>query len=535
MRMGVKNLSMSMRVNVNFLEERLYINRLNYLSRIRDQVTVNPLQPADLTRSKSFIPPAFSTTRPTFDKLRLAVLPLQNMSPDPNDEYFADGMTEELIDRLAQLKSLQVIARTSVMNYKKREKNVSEIAKELSVGSLVEGSVRKAGNRVRVTVQLISAETEAHLWSSHYDKNLDDIFAVQSEIAEKVAGELRTQLLDSEKKTLEKKPTENVEAYTCFLQGRELYRQETETSTRQAISLFEKAIELDPKFTKAYVGIAECHQFLATSGYEPWDVSFSAVKTLLEHAINLDPNSPEAHASLSEMFYNEDNVLAMEAEGRRALELNPSLPEPYVMLSELAALRGDSGEMVKQSEAAYSLDPVRPRFIGSLVAAYFYTGREPEALELGKKTEQFAPAGTYRGFTEYYLAKGNLEKANEFHAKTEKLEPTNPRVMYLGGVIAAMEGDREKALLSIRKLEDAKMGPISFNFIGYVYHALGDLDSFFECMNKALETHALIPSTLMYSPLFAKARADPRYSELIERIRKQMGLMSSPREALKNT
>ena len=458
------------------------------------------------------------------DERRVAVLPFANMSPDPNDEYFADGMTEELIDRLAQLKSLQVIARTSVMNYKKREKNVSEIAKELSVGSLVEGSVRKAGNRVRVTVQLISAETEAHLWSSHYDKNLDDIFAVQSEIAEKVAAELRTQLLDSEKKTLEKKPTENIEAYTCFLQGRELYRQETETSIRQAISLFEKAVDLDSKFTKAYVGIAECHQSLATAGYETWDVSFSTVKTLLQHAVNLDPNSPEAHASLSEMFYNEDNVLAMEAEGRRALELNPSLPEPYVMLSELAALRGDSGEMVRQIETAYSLDPVRPRFIGNLVTAYLYTGREQEALELCKKTEQFAPGGTYRGFTEYYLAKGSLEKAKEFHAKAEKLEPTNPRITWMGGVIAAMEGDRENALLAIRKLEDAKMGPISFNFIGYIYHALGDLDSFFAYMNKALETHALVPSTLMHSPLFAKARADSRYRELMEKIKRSLGL-----------
>ena len=475
---------------------------------------------------KMLMPWSVETSSPVteLDKNRIAILPFTNMSPDPADEYFADGMTEELIDRLAQVKSLKVIARTSVMSYKKKEKKVSEIAKELSVGSLVEGSVRKAGNRVRVTVQLISAGTEEHLWSSHYDKTLDDIFAVQSEIAEKVAAELRTQLLDSEKKTLEKKPTKSIEAYTCFLQGRELYRQETETSTRQAISLFEKAIELDPNFTKAYVGIAESHQLLATAGYEPWDVPFSTVKTLLQHAIDLDPNSPEAHASLSEMHYNEDDVLAMEAEGRRALELNPSLPEPYAMLSELAALRGDSGEMVRQIETAYSLDPVRPRFIGNLVTAYFYTGREQEALELCKKTEQFAPAGTYRGLTEYHLAKGHFEKARESLAKSEKFEPTNPRITWMGGVIAAMEGNRENALLAITKLEDAKLGPISFNFIGYIYHALGDLDSFFAYMNKALETHALIPSTLMYSPLFAKARADPRYMELLAKIRKQLGL-----------
>ena len=126
--------------------------------------------------------------------------------------------------------------------------------------------------------------------------------------------------------------------------------------------------------------------------------------------------------------------------------------------------------------------------------------------------------------TEYYLTKGNIEKAKEFHAKFEKLEPSPPRATSQGGIIAALEGDREKALLAVKKIEDAKMGPIGFNYIGYVYHALGDLDSYFEYMNKALEAHALIPSTMMYSPLFAKARADPRYLELMEKIRRQLGL-----------
>jgi adenylate cyclase len=464
------------------------------------------------------------TKTPVLDPKRVAVLPLANMSPDPADEYFADGLTEELIDRLSQVRELEVIARTSVMSYKKKEKKASEIAKELSVGSLVEGSVRKAGSKIRVTAQLINGATEGHLWSSHYDKNLDDIFAVQSEIAEKVAGELKTQLLDSEKRTLEKKPTENTEAYSNFLRGRELLREETEASLRQALGLFEKAIKLDPSFARAYVGVAECHQSLAGFGYEQFDVSLSTVKSSLECAIHLDPDLPEAHAVFSEMFFNGDDMPGMEAEARRALELNPSLPQPYSMLSELAALNGDPGEMVRQTETAYRLDPIRPRFIFSLGTAYLWTGREEEALEFWKKTEQLAPAYTYRGMTEYYIIKGDLEKAREFHAKAEKLEPTNPRIISMGGIIAAMEGDRERALLAVRKIEDAKVGPLGFNYIGYVYHALGDLDSYFEYMNKALEGHQLIPSIMMYSPLFARARADPRYLELMGKIRKQLGL-----------
>ena len=460
----------------------------------------------------------------SLDEKRIAVLPFANMSPDSADEYFADGMTEELIDRLAQVKSLKVIARTSVMSYKKKEKKASEIARELEVGTLVEGSVRKAGNRVRVTVQLINAGTEEHLWSSHYDKNLDDIFSVQSEIAEKVAGELKTQLLDSEKRTLEKRPTENTEAYSNFLQGRELLREGTEASRKQAIALFEKAIELDPSFARAYVGEADCHQLLADAGEEPRDTSVTTVRRLLERALNLDPNLPEAHAALAVMLFNEDDALGSEAEARRALELQPSLPDPYWMLYELAALKEEPEEMVRQIESAYRLDPIRPDFIYRVGVAYFFTGREQEALEFWRKTEQLAPAFAYRGMTEYHLAKGDVKRAKEFLAKLEKLDPTNPRVTWMGGVIAAMEGDRERALLAIKKIETATAGPVGFNFIGYVHYALGDLDSFFEYMNKALETHAIVASMMMYSPLLAKARADPRYPEVVERLRRQCGL-----------
>jgi len=458
------------------------------------------------------------------EKTRIAVLPFTNMSSNPEEGYFADGVTEELITSLSGVRQLTVIARTSVMGYKGTTKKVREIGRELEVGSVLEGSVRKAGNKVRITAQLIDTLTEGHLWAQNYDRQLDDIFAVQSEIAEKVAGELRTQLLDSEKKTLEKKLTSNIEAYTCFLQGRELYRAETETSLKQAIALFEKAIELDPSFAKAYVGVAVCHQLLADGGFELADISVATVRPLLERALSLDPNLPEAHAALSVMFFNMDDLLAMEAEAKRALELNPSLPDTYWHLFELAAHKGDRGEMVRQIESAYRLDPIRPDFIYRVGLAYFWTGRGQEALEFWKKNEPLAPAFVYRGMTEYYIANGDLQRAKEFNAKLEKLDPTNPRAIWMGGVIAAMEGDREKALLAVKKIEDANMGPVGFNFIGYVYHGLGDLDSFFECMNKALEGHAIIGSILLYSPLWAKARTDPRYRELVERLRMQCGL-----------
>ena len=458
------------------------------------------------------------------DRNRVAVLPFVNMSPDPNDEYFADGMTEELIDRLAQVKSLKVIARTSVMSFKKKEKKASEIARELDVGTLVEGSVRKAGNRVRVTVQLISAGREEHLWSSHYDGTMDDVFAVQSEIAEKVAGELKVQLLESEKRTLEKKPTENTEAYNDFLRGRELSRDGSESSLRQALALFEKAVELDPSFARAHVGVAECHQHLATGGYEPTDIMFPFVKASLERALELDPELAEAHASLAYLHLNEDDIPGTEAEARKALELNPSLPEAHRMLFEVAATKGEREEMQRQAETACRLDPIQPTNIGLVGGVYFWTGREQEALEYWKKTEHLAPVQTYSWMTDYYLSKGDIARARESHAKITQLRPTSPWVTYMGGFIDAMSGEREKALLAIKEIEERKMGPIGYNYVACICFALGDMDGYFDNLNLALAEHMLITTEVMYSPLLAKAREDPRYQVLVENLRKQTRL-----------
>jgi len=462
--------------------------------------------------------------KPELDKNRVAVLPFANMSPDPNDEYFADGMTEELIDRLAQLKGIEVIARTSVMNYKGEKKSVSQIGKELRAGALVEGSVRKAGNKIRVTAQLINAETEGHMWSSHYDRSLDDIFAVQSEIAEKVAGELKVQLLQEEKKTLEKKPTENMEAYGDFLRGRELFRDVSEPSRRQALKLFERAVELDPSYARAHVGVAECHQYLAGVGYEPRDVMLPAVKASLKRALELDRDLAEAHASLALLHFNEDDVPGTEAEARRALELNPSLPEAYWMLNEVAGIKGEPEDMVRNIETAYRLDPISPSYIYTLGLAYFVAGREQEALEHWRKTEHLDPAGTYRNMTDYYLSKGDITKAREFHAKCERLRPTHPWVTYMGGYIDAMAGDREKALQTIKKIEERKMGPVAYNYVAYIYYAMGDMDRYFENMNRALDEHTITATFVMYSPLLARAREDPRYGELVEKIRRMSGL-----------
>lgn len=206
--------------------------------------------------------------RAELDRKRIAVMPFANISPDPDDEYFADGLTEEMIARLSRLSGLDVIARTSIMNYKKREKNAAEIGRELSAGTLLEGSVRKAGNKIRVTVQLINSNSEGHLWAENYDRNLDDIFAVQSDIAEQVAHALEVQLLPRVRSDIEKRPTVSVDAYTLYLKGRHIWFEWTPSAFKKALKYFERAIQLDPRsllLMLVWLIATACWEMAATS------------------------------------------------------------------------------------------------------------------------------------------------------------------------------------------------------------------------------------------------------------------------------
>ena len=456
------------------------------------------------------------------DKRRIAVLPFANLSSNPEEGYFADGMTEELITSLSGVRQLTVIARTSVMKYKGSQKGASEVAKELSVGSLLEGSVRKAGNRVRITAQLIDTATEGHLWAQNYDRQLEDVFAIQSEIAEKVAGELRVRLVEDEKQVIEKKATENTEAYTHYLHGRELVRERTEPSLRQAIGVFEKAIALDSSFAKAYAGIAECFWALVNDGYEPYEQAAPKAELSVKKALKLDPELAEAHATLALVYWQEDHIPASEAEAKRAIELNPSVPDAHFVLSNIAFIREDRDKGIQALEACYRLDPVRPNYVERLGQFYFFLGRESDALQHWEKSIQLAPAGTYRSMAEYYLYKGDMEKAKELHSKATNLEPTHRWVTWMGGFLAAQTGDRERALKAIGHIEEKWLGATNLNDIAFVYYALGDLDSYFTYVNRATDQHVVRYWYVMYCPLFAKATVDPRYGEFLVKIRKMV-------------
>jgi len=346
------------------------------------------------------------------DKSRIAVLPFANISPDPNDEYFADGLTEELIANLSLVPGLKVIARTSVIGYKKTEKSVATIGKELGVGTIVEGSVRRAANRIRVTVQVIDVATEEHLWTAKYDDDLDDIFAVQGDIATKVATALPGGLKWEKAPIHELAKPRETEAYLLYLQGQALMWKTDEDSLRRSLEFFKKALQTDPTFSRAYAGMSRAYIGLGTNDFMSWSDSCNLGRAAAEKAIAIDPGLAEAHGLRAEIAFMADETAdVLDREVRKALELNPNLAQAHTILAALAGSLGIAEAYAAENEAAYRLDPLSPPSIRSLGNAYFFSGRFEEALAHWRKTMEQAPIDAYRGLADYYMLKGDFEQA----------------------------------------------------------------------------------------------------------------------------
>jgi len=271
------------------------------------------------------------------------------MSQDAKDEIFADGMTEELISALSKVADLRVIARTSAMRYKNSKKPIRDISKELNVSAILEGSVRKAGNKIRISIQLADPETEEQLWSEKYDGDLEDIFAVQSEIAQKVADALEVEIKKSEKLSLGKKATGSEEAYALHLEGRYFLNTRTEESLNNAIERFEKALEKDLEYALAYTGIADSYAVLALLEFLPPKEAFPKARTAAEKALEIDNRLAEAHTSLGVVRFQYDwDWEGVEKEFKRAIELNPSYAPAHQFYADFLKSQGRFDEALSE-------------------------------------------------------------------------------------------------------------------------------------------------------------------------------------------
>jgi adenylate cyclase len=464
------------------------------------------------------------------DKSRLAVLPFANISPDPNDEYFADGLTEELIANLSLVSGLKVIARTSVLGYKKTEKKVAAIGKELGVGTVVEGSVRRAANKIRVTVQVIDVATEEHLWTAKYDDDLDDIFAVQSEIATKVATSLPGSLTKTQSPTRELERPKETQAYLWYLQGQALLWRTDEPSLRKSLEHFQKALESDPTFARGYAGLARAYINLGIEGHLTWTGSIEMAQAAAERASRLDPELAEAHQLLGEVaFMADDPADILDQELRRALVLNPNLAQAHSLLGSLAGSFGIVESYILESDEAYRLDPLSPPMIRRQGDAYLNTSRYDAALEHYTKHLEADPIDCNRGLVDYYILKGDFARAEASVRELERLAPKSDQAFVSRGYLAARTGDRETALKMIAKIDETfKKGSSRQASIGFIYYALGDLDRFFEYMFAAARNHTLPAARVRLSPLISDARKDPRFVMLVIQAGRPMQAHKSP-------
>ena len=454
---------------------------------------------------------------------RIAILPFRNMSPDPGDEYFAEGMTEEIISTVSGISGLNVISRTSVMGYKGTTKKVEEIGRELRAGSVLEGSFRKAGNRIRVTTQLIDVAGDRHLWAQNYDRNLDDVFEVQTDVARQVAEALRVRILSQEKERMEKKPTENTTAYTLYLKGRYLYNKRGVENVKKAAELFVQATKEDPGFALGYVGQADC--CLSLRGLDPstMDADLKNADTMVAKALELDPELAEAHATKGNVLMDEYRPRQAEEEFRKAIELNPNYVSARRWYSWALMTMLRWGEALAQSEKAVELDPLTPINIWSVGHVCYHRGDYGRGLELLKRIAALDPdfPGLHFLLLLFYGALNMPDEARrEAEAWVELDKKALPYVRIAAESLLAMTGDDKETLRRLAPEWAAHFQESGFGayHIAVMYFFLGDKDKGFEWLERSYSRRESDIMETTNEQVFNSIRKDPRYLDLVKRL-----------------
>jgi adenylate cyclase len=453
------------------------------------------------------------------DKYRVAVLPLKSMSPDANDEYFADGMTEELITVLSGVSELTVIARSSVMQYKDSPKRVTDVGRELSIGTVIEGSVRKASNKVRITVQMIDATTEGHIWAQNFDRQLDDIFAVQSEIAEKVADALKVKLLDSTKRRLERRPTENTEAYMLYLKGRLYWNERTKASIEKGIAYLQKALQADPNLALAYSDLADAHIVLAGTGLVPPSEVDVRVREYATRALEIDPSLSQPHAALAGVHERNFRWAEAEDEYKLAIKLNPNNATARHWYALDLSFRHNENAM-QEWRKAKELDPLSP-IIGAAFGYFLvWSGHKEEGLEMLRSVTEMNDdfVGVHRTLAwAYIVAEMNAEAAVE----AKKLEELSTESTYLGAAACAYAsaGRREKAVAIMnRLLKEMDTHYIDPSNIAMINAALHDESKALEWLERAVDEKSGGALYTRVVPMFDFLRDNPRFKEISRKM-----------------
>jgi len=459
--------------------------------------------------------------------LRLAILPLANISPDTNDAYFADGLTEEMISALAKVSGLSVISRTSVLQYRDHPKSVSEIGRELGCGTLIEGSVRKVGDRVRVAVQLIDAGQDKHVWSESYDRGLEDIFGIQSEIAQRVTAALKVELLASEKNDIAQRPTDNVDAYQLYLRGLNQYAWITPESLAQAVALFQEAVAIDPRCAVAYAAMAECYHMRSHLQLLQPEEVYPRMKELASKALEINPRSAEGHGALGAVYFHYDwNWTDAEHELLRAIELKPSFGDCYSTLGFLCFVLGRTDEGRKNTKLSAEFSPEPYREIsgpGAIMSsgAVILPGDANENVAYLQKVVRKAPTRAvlhyFLGFA-YYRA-SQPDAAVQSLRESVALSHDSSYIRAGLAFILALSGAREEAVAVLNALEEeASTTYVSQIQVASILFALDRRDEAFARLEEAYRRRAIDLVEIRLVPELAPLREDPRWRSIEARM-----------------
>jgi TolB-like protein/Tfp pilus assembly protein PilF len=458
-------------------------------------------------------------------KDRIAVLPFVNISPDQVDEYFADGMTEELISSVSMIRGLRVIARTSVMRYKRAHKPIAQIGKELNVGNILEGSVRKVGNKIRISVQLIETSKEEPSWSHKYDREVKDVFAIQSEIAQHVAEALKDHIFGGKHREEPRTTTFSTDAYKNYLRGRQLWNRRTEEDLKKAVGLFEKAIHLDGNYARAYVGLADSYAALALLEFMAPNEAFPKAKDAVRKALTLNEGLAAAHTSLGLIHFQYDwDWKRAEKEFREAISSNFNYAPAHHYFADYLKAMGRFEEALSEIEKARELDPLSLAINIGVGHVLYLSGQYDRAIEEYQKAVELEPGfmATHVWFGRPYLEKGMFGEAIAELEIAVKLSGESTIALAMLGHGLASAGRTEEAMQILEKLKEKSQSQyVPSYWIAVLYNGFKDREQVIAWLRKALEERS---SWLVWSnvePRFAWLRDDPEFAAL-------MGAMNLP-------
>jgi serine/threonine protein kinase/TolB-like protein/Flp pilus assembly protein TadD len=455
----------------------------------------------------------------------LAVLPLANLSADSEQEYFADGMTEALITDLAKIGRLRVISRTSVMRLKGSKKSLPEIAQELKVDGVVEGSVLRSGDRVRITAQLIRAATDEHLWAQSYDRDARDVLALQGEVARAIAQEIRITLTPQEQARLSGTRRVDPEVHQLYLKGRYHENKRTPADLKKALDYFRQAVDKDPTYALAWVGLSDTHYLLGSLGYDvlPPRETMPKAKAAAQKALEIDDSLGEAHTSLAMVLHGYDwDWAAAEKEFRRAIELSPNSASAhhFYAASHLASL-GRFDEGLAEEKKAQEMDPLSLIISMNVARQHYYAGRYDDAIAQGRKTLETEPnffsGRSLLGLL--YEAKGMHPEAIVELQKVMAQAPDSINTLGRLGYAYGRAGKRGEALSFIEDLRQrSKQTYVPAYDIAVIYVGLGNKDASFEWLDRAYSERSDFLTFLKVDPVLKELRPDPRFADLVRRV-----------------